>query len=182
MKNKELKNIILSALFISIGLILPFFTGQMREIGKMLLPMHIPVILCGFICGWQYGLIVGGGLPLLRSLLFGMPIMYPNAVAMAFELATYGVVVGFLYSRSEHKCIKSVYASMILAMISGRIVWGITEVILLGIGANGFTLKMFIAGAFLEAVPGIILQLVLIPIILVALRKAKLIPLSERDN
>ena len=96
MKHTALKKLVLSALFMAIGLILPFFTGQIPAIGKMLLPMHIPVLLCGLICGWQYGLGVGFVLPLLRSLLFNFPAMYPNAVSMAFELALYGAVVCWL--------------------------------------------------------------------------------------
>ena len=90
MKNKAPKNLVLSALFLAIGFVLPFFTGQIPTIGKMLLPMHIPVLLCGLICGWQWGLGVGFVLPLVRSLLFSMPVMYPTALAMAVEMAVYG--------------------------------------------------------------------------------------------
>ncbi len=61
----------------------------------MLLPMHIPVLLCGLICGWKYGILVGFILPLLRHTIFGMPILFPTGIAMAFELATYGFVIGF---------------------------------------------------------------------------------------
>ena len=84
MKHAPLKNLVLAAMFLAIGLVLPFFTGQIPAVGKMLLPMHIPVLLCGLICGWQYGLGVGFVLPLLRSLLFSFPAMYPNAISMAF--------------------------------------------------------------------------------------------------
>ena len=145
----------------------------------MLLPMHIPVMLCGLICGWQYGLAVGFILPLLRSFLFGMPIPYPSAVSMAFELATYGFVSGFLYSRSKYRCLKALYRCMITAMISGRIVWGVTQAILLGFG-GGFTFSAFIAGAFLNAIPGIILQLILIPVIMVSLKRAKFVSFSKK--
>jgi len=72
-------------MFIAIGLVLPFFTGQIPQIGRMLLPMHIPVFLCGLICGWKYGLMVGFILPLLRYAVFGMPVIFPNGIAMAFE-------------------------------------------------------------------------------------------------
>ncbi len=177
MKNEKLKKILLAAMFMGLGLVLPFVTGQIKQIGNMLLPMHIPVMLCGLILGWQYGALVGFVMPLLRSLLFGMPHMYPNAVAMAFELATYGGVCGFLYLKAKWQCTKTLYISMIIAMLSGRVVWGIVETVLLGFG--GFTVKMFIAGAFLNSVPGIILQLFLIPAIMVALKKAKLVPLVK---
>lgn len=166
-------------MFMAIGLLLPLLTGQLKQIGSMLLPMHIPVILCGLICGWQYGLGVGFVLPLLRSALFGMPVLFPTAVAMAFELAAYGFVVGLMYSRSRWKCVVALYRCMITAMLSGRIVWGIAEVCLLGLGKNGFTFDMFIAGAFLNAIPGIILQLVLIPSIMIALNRTGLVRFSN---
>ena len=75
MKHTSLKNLVLSAMFLAVGIVLPFFIGQIPAIGKMLLPMHIPVLLCGLICGWQWGLGVGFVLPLPRSLLFGFPAM-----------------------------------------------------------------------------------------------------------
>ena len=81
------KKLTLSAAFLGLGLVLPFLTGQVPQVGSMLLPMHIPVLLCGIICGWEYGLAVGAILPLLRSVIFGMPPMYPTALAMTFELA-----------------------------------------------------------------------------------------------
>ena len=148
MKNKKILNIVLSALFLSLCLVLPFFTGQIKEIGNMLLPMHIPVMLCGLICGWQYGLIVGAIAPIMRSLLFSMPVMYPSAISMAFELATYGFVIGYMFSKSKWTCMKSLYRSLIVSMISGRVVWGLVQAILLGLGENGFTLSMFIGSAF----------------------------------
>jgi len=83
---KNILNLTLAAMFMAIGIVLPFFTGQIPQIGKMLLPMHIPVILCGLICGWQYGLVVGFILPFLRYVMFGMPLLFPTGIAMAFEL------------------------------------------------------------------------------------------------
>ncbi len=174
MKNKKILNIVLSALFLSLCLVLPFFTGQIKEIGNMLLPMHIPVMLCGLICGWQYGLIVGAIAPIMRSLLFSMPVMYPSAISMAFELATYGFVIGYMFSKSKWNCMKSLYRSLIVSMIAGRVVWGLVQTILLGLGDSGFTFSMFIGGAFLKAIPGIILQLVLIPAIMLVLGKTHL--------
>ena len=99
---------------------------------------------------------------------------------MAFELMTYGLVVGLLYGLSKWKCIKSLYRSMLIAMLAGRAVWGIVQMFLLGIGENGFTVSAFLAGAFVNAFPGIILQLVLIPAVMVALRRAKLVPLHKK--
>ena len=85
-----------AALFLALAMVLPFITGQIPEIGKMLSPMHIPVLLCGFLCGWPWGLAVGFVAPLLRSVVFGMPAMFPGAVAMAFELAVYGTLSAIL--------------------------------------------------------------------------------------
>lgn len=167
---KSAKNIGLSAMFIAIGLVLPFFTGQIQNIGNMLLPMHIPVFLCGLICGWKYGAVVGFILPLMRSVLFGMPVMFPNAVAMAFELMTYGLVVGLIYLSFKKKNIIKTYISLIIAMISGRIVWAVAQLIILGMLGSAFTAQMFIAGAFLNAIPGIIVQLILIPMVMMRVK------------
>ncbi|MDE6132624.1 MAG: ECF transporter S component, partial [Oscillospiraceae bacterium] len=168
-RKNQLVNLTLTAMFLAIGLLLPLLTGQMKQLGNALLPMHIPVLLCGLICGWQYGLGVGFVLPLLRSAIFGMPILFPTAAAMTFELATYGFVVGFLYSHSRWKCVVALYRCMIIAMLAGRAVWGIVQVCLLSLGETAFTFSMFIAGAFFNAIPGIILQLILIPTIMITL-------------
>ena len=122
--SKTVKNITLSAMFMAIGMVLPILTGQIQQIGNMLLPMHLPVFLCGLICGWQYGATVGFVLPLFRSVTFGMPPLFPTATAMAFELVTYGLVAGLLYGRSRWQCVIALYRSLIAAMLAGRIVWG----------------------------------------------------------
>ncbi|MDE7202561.1 MAG: ECF transporter S component [Lachnospiraceae bacterium] len=181
MKN-QIKNLTLSAMFTAIGIVLPFFTGQIPQIGSMLLPMHIPVFLCGLICGWQYGAAVGFILPLMRSMLFTMPPLFPNATAMAFELLTYGLVAGLLYSRSRWQCVIALYRSIIVAMVAGRIVWGVVEIILLGINGSVFTWKAFMAGAFLNAVPGIIVQLILIPAVMVALNRTGLVRFRKQQT
>lgn len=178
---KNTKKIVLSALFMALGIILPFFTGQIPQVGSMLLPMHIPVLLCGFICGWQYGLAVGAVTPLLRSALFGMPPMMPTAAAMAFELAVYGAVTGILYNKLPKKN-GNIYVSLLGAMLAGRVVWGIVCIPLYGIGGNAFSFQMFLAGAFINAVPGILLQIVLIPAIMMALKKAKVLNDYGKDD
>ena len=182
MKSKKTGNITLSAMFMAIGYVLPFLTGQIPEIGKMMLPMHIPVFLCGLICGWQYGLAVGVILPVTRSIIFGMPAMYPNAISMMFELGAYGFIIGILYERSKWKCIRSLYRCLIAAMIGGRIVWGLIMSLMLGIGSNGFTIQAFIAGAVIKAVPGIVLQLALIPCVMAALGRTKLVVFHKNSK
>ncbi len=170
----NIRKLVTAAMLMAVGIVLPFFTGQIPQVGNMLLPMHLPVIVCGLICGWQHGGIVGFMLPLLRYVLFGMPPM-PNGLAMAFELAAYGAISGFLYNRSRWQCIVSLYRSLVIAMIGGRVIWGMVRVVMLGMTGNAFTWQMFMAGAFLNAVPGIILQLVFIPALMVALNKTGIV-------
>lgn len=174
------KTLTLSAMFLAIGLVLPFFTGQLHAVGNMLLPMHLPVLLCGLICGWQYGGLVGFILPLLRFSLFGMPRM-PLAIPMAFELAAYGLIVGFLYGRSKWKCVLALYRSLLIAMVGGRIVWATGRVILAGVSNVPFGWQVFLTAGFVEALPGILLQLTLIPIIMVALDRTGMVPFGKRD-
>ena len=162
-------------MFLAIGMVLPFLTGQIPQVGNMMLPMHIPVLLCALICGWQYGAVLGFVLPLLRYLIFGMPVLFPTGTAMAFELMTYGLVIGLVYSLSRWKCIISLYRALIAAMIAGRIVWAAAQMILLGVSGGAFTMKIFLAGAFFNAVPGIIIQLILIPTVMIALGRTGLV-------
>ena len=162
-----------SALYLAIALVLPLLTGQIPEIGAMLSPMHIPVLLCGFTCGWQWGMAVGLIAPLLRSLLFGMPKLYPSAIAMTFELAAYGAIAGVLYKRLPKKP-WSVYATLLTAMVGGRLVWGAARYILAGLSGSEFPFSAFLAGAVLNAIPGIILHIVLIPVLVLVMEKAKL--------
>lgn len=182
MKN-NVKNLTLAAMFLALGLVLPFLTGQIQQIGNMLLPMHLPVLLCGLICGWRYGGLVGFILPLLRFALFGMPPLFPTGIAMSFELLTYGALIGFLYNHSKWQCVRALYRCLIAAMLAGRLVWGIVEIALLGIGGSGgFTVHMFLAGAFLNAIPGIILQLVLVPAVMLALHRTGLVPFKKQQT
>ncbi len=180
-KNNTIKNMVLAAMFLALGLALPFLTWQIPQIGSMLLPMHIPVLLCGLICGWKYGGIVGFICPLLRFALFGMPPM-PTGIGMAFELCAYGVIAGFLYGHSKWKCIFSLYRSLLIAMVGGRIVWGIARVVMIGALNVPFGWQAFISGALLTAIPGIIVQLILIPAIMVALDKAKIVPFTKKKK
>lgn len=165
------KNLVCSALLLGLGIVLPLFTMQIKEIGDSLLPMHFPVLLCGFICGWKYAALIGFIMPFLRSGLFSMPPIYPNAVWMAFELATYGFVSGLLYSKRKSESAAWIYISLITAMLSGRIVWGIVKGILLGISGKPFLMAAFISGGFTDAFLGIVLQIILIPSIIKIIKK-----------
>ena len=168
--NHNTKKMTLAAMFLALGQVLPFITGHIPQIGKMLSPMHIPILLCGFFCGFQYASVVGFLCPILRSFLFGMPALYPNAVGMAFELMTYGFLSGLLSEKLGKDRLWKIYAALIGAMIGGRIVWGLAQVVLLGISGSAFSWSAFVAGAFGNAIPGIILQLILIPVLVRTLR------------
>ncbi len=173
MTSLQVRKMTYAALYLAIAMVLPFVTGQIPEIGAMLSPMHIPVLLCGFMCGWPWGLAVGLIAPLLRSVVFGMPVMFPGAVAMAFELATYGCISGLLYHLLPKKA-WCTYAVLVISMIAGRIVWGIARLILAGLSGGSFTWALFIAGAVTNAIPGIILHLALIPVLVIAMNRAGL--------
>lgn len=180
MKNST-RRLVLASMFLALGLVLPFLTGQIPQFGSMLLPMHIPVLLCGFICGWKYGTAVGFITPLLRSLLFAMPPMFPYAVTMAFELATYGLLAGLFYQLFPKK-IGFLFVDLILAMIGGRIVWGIAAYLFYGLGGTALTWQMFISGAVINAWPGIVIQIILIPVLMIALRRTKVLNTELNTN
>ena len=172
-RNTNTVRMIYSSMLLALAILLPFLTSQIPHIGRMLAPMHIPVILCGFICGRGWGLAVGACAPILRSLMFGSPVMMPNAVGMACELAVYGFASGALY-KALPKNIFYHYLTLIASMLAGRAVWGLVRFLLAGLQNTEFTFSAFLAGAFTQAFPGIILQLILIPPIICALRKNRM--------
>jgi hypothetical protein len=174
MKKLSIRNLVLSGIFIAFGLLLPFLTAQLPSMGSKFLPMHLPVLIAGFVCGWKYGLLVGFIVPLFRSLLFGMPPMFPIAAAMSLELAVYGCMTGFMYGLLPKRDI-FIYVALITSLICGRIAWGASAVLLYGIAGAPFTWELFMAGAFLNSLPGIIVQIIMVPIIIIALRKAKVV-------
>jgi LytS/YehU family sensor histidine kinase len=163
-KHNEILRMVLAALCLALAYVMPFLTGQIPEIGSMLCPMHIPVLLCGFICGWPWGLAVGLIAPLFRSFTIGMPPLYPTALCMSLELAVYGAVSGWLHRRLPRKK-PYIYLSLLVAMLAGRLVWGGAMFVCLGIDGGQFTMAAFLAGAVVNAVPGIIAQIVLIPVL-----------------
>ncbi|MGN0707077.1 MAG: ECF transporter S component [Faecalibacterium sp.] len=172
-RNHSMQTLVLAAICLALCLVLPFLTGQIPQIGSALCPMHIPVLLAGFVCGPAYAAAVGFVAPLLRFMLFGMPPIFPTGIAMCFELAAYGAVSGLLYARLPRKT-SSIYASLLSAMLAGRAVWGVVRVLLSGVAGSPFTWQMFLAGGFLNAIPGILVQILFIPLIVLALQKASL--------
>lgn len=166
---------IYAAMCLALAMVLPLLTGQIQQIGNMLCPMHIPVLLCGMLCGWHWGLLIGFAAPFLRFLIFSMPPLFPIGTAMAFELAAYGALAGILYKALPKKA-GYTYLSLIGAMLGGRIVWGAARLTLAGLSGSDFPLSAFISGAITTALPGIALQIVLIPLAVLALRRARLTP------
>ena len=173
MKKLSVRRLTISAMLLAIGMLLPFLTGQIQHIGNMLCPMHLPVFICGMVCGPYWGLAVGAVLPVLRSMVFGMPVLMPMAFAMAFELAAYGLVSGLLRKKLS-KTLPMLYVSLIAAMLIGRVVWGLASIPLYSFAAKSFGLKLFITNGFINAIPGIILQLIAVPAIVRMLEKSRL--------
>lgn len=166
---KDTRKLTLSAMFMALAFVMPFLTAQIPQIGSMLCPMHIPVLLCGFFCGAPWGLMVGLVTPILRSAILGMPQMFPMAIAMAFELAAYGFVAGWLHQKLPKRP-RYVYVALIGAMVIGRLVWGAVMFAFVGFDATKFGFSAFLAGAVINAIPGIILQLVLVPVLVISLK------------
>ena len=163
-----------TAMCLALAMVLPFFTGQLRELGQALSPMHLPVLLCGLLCGWPYGLVCGFVAPLLRSLCFGMPALVPHAIGMAFELAGYGFLTGLLY-RLLPKKLPYLYLSLVGGMIFGRITGGIFKLVMLGLGwIPQYSMALFWSGYIVGTLPGMLVQILLIPLLVLALRKAGL--------
>ena len=179
MKKNHIVKLSLSAMLLALGLVLPFLTGQIPEIGSMLLPMHLPALICGFVCGWQWGIAVGFVMPIMRSLIFGMPPMIPTALGMAFELAAYGAAAGLLYRSLKVR--GRTLLSLVGAMLIGRVVWGAASyVIYLALMGKTFTLSVFWMSGFVNAWPGMVLQLIVVPLVVKALERAGLMRDVER--
>ncbi len=155
-------NMVKAAIFLALGLLIPYIFHVTGVAGQIFLPMHVPVLLCGFILGPRYGLIVGFITPLFNAVLTGMPPIYPTAFAMAFELATYGWITGWLYKIKN----KNVFVSLIIAMLLGRMVSGAANYILLGFAGEKYVLTMFLMSSFVKCIWGIIIQLILVPLII----------------
>lgn len=168
------RKLTLSALFLALGLVLPLITGQIPQIGKMLLPMHIPVLLCGMVCGAPYGAVCGLLGPMLSSVLTGMPTaaLMP---AMMVECAAYGLTTGLMLRLVRTgKTYADLYLSLAAAMLIGRLVSGVTKALFFMAGQ--YTMQAWIAASFVTALPGIVLQLAVVPSIVYYLMRAGLIP------
>jgi uncharacterized membrane protein len=172
----KIKRLVLSALFIALCVVLPIVFHAIPNAGSIVLPMHLPVLLCGMLCGWPFGLACGILGPLLSSLLTGMP---PMAVlpSMLCELAVYGLLTGLLMGRIKTgKRIIDIYIPLICAMLTGRVFYGILNALIFKAGS--YTIMVWLTSAFITSLPGILIQLILIPILIYILEKARLIKLD----
>ena len=163
MIQNKTKRLVTSGLFLTMGILLPFITSHAYRIpGTVFLPMHIPVLLCGFFCGPLLGAVCGAILPFLNSIITGMPAMYPNAITMTAELFTYGLLSGLLYKFFKHNNkLICIFSSLILSMLAGRIASGLMASVLLFF--NPLMTKTSVIASIITGIPGIIIQLVLIP-------------------
>lgn len=170
---KKTRELVLAAMLLALGMVLPFLTGQIPAIGQMISPLHIPAFICGLTCGWQWGLVLGVVLPILRSIVFGMPPLVAVAIPMAFELAVYGAVCGLLYPLfvKQTKRLPAMLAALIIAMIAGRLVGGAAKAVVMGITGAGYTFAAFVAGYFTSTLVGAAIHLVLVPAVVTAVEK-----------
>ena len=170
------KQLVFASLCVALGLALPQAFHAIPNAGSILLPMHIPVLLCGFLCGPWYGLLVGALTPLLSFMITGMPpaVILPG---MACELAVYGLAAGLLIRliKTNSKP-ANIYISLLAAMIAGRLAAGLLNGLIFRAGA--YSLQMWVAASFVTSLPGIAAQLVLIPLLVLTLEKAKLVSFS----
>lgn len=169
MKKNTTVNLTGTALCMALGLVFPIFF-HMIGAGSAFLPMHIPVLLCGLLFGWQFGAACGLIVPLLSSILTGMPPIFPTAVAMMLELCAYGVLTGIFYRKLNW----NIYVSLVGAMLGGRVVSGIANALFLNMAGKPYGFAAFLSGSFIGAVPGIIIQIILIPVIILALERARM--------
>ena len=176
MSKMKVKQMVITAMFIAIGIVLPLAFHSIPRAGSILLPMHIPVLLCGIICGFPYGLACGILTPLLASPLTGMPpaIILPS---MLFELAAYGTASSLLMHYVHIKNLfAKIYISLIAAMLFGRIFFGIVNALIFS--AGNYSMQIWLTASFVTALPGIVIQILAIPVVVVILQKAKLIDLK----
>lgn len=167
------KEMVLSAFFLALCLLLPFLTANNRELGNMLCLMHLPIFLAAYLIDYRWAMVVGFIAPILRSFIFGVPPMIPTALAMAFELLTYAFLAGVLY-RAFNKKVWGIYVSLLISMVGGRVVTGIVKAIIMGASGSKLTFDVFLTTNVITTLPGIAIQIIVIPLIILTLRKVNL--------
>lgn len=176
--SQQIRNLVFAALCTALGIVLPQAFHSIPNAGSIFLPMHLPVLLCGLICAWPYGLACGILTPILSHLIFGMP---PAAYlpAMIVELAIYGLLASLMMQVfSKLKFQARVYVALVAAMIGGRIAYGIVNALIFRAGS--YSMQLWMTAMFVTALPGIIMQIVILPILLIALEKANLVAVAQK--
>lgn len=173
-KMSSVKKSIITAVCIALCYVIPLMFHGIQNTGSIFCPMHIPVFICGLICGWQYGLLCGIAGPALSSALSGMP---PVAIlpSMMVELAAYGTAAGLMMKLVRTKSTYAdLYISLIVAIVCGRVLAGLAKALIFARGS--YSMSAWIAGSVVTSWPGTVIQLVFIPTIVFALMKSHLIP------
>ncbi len=173
-KMSNVKKSIITAVCIALCYVIPLMFHGIQNAGNIFCPMHIPVFICGLICGWQYGLLCGIAGPALSSALSGMP---PVAIlpSMMVELAVYGTAAGLMMKLVRTKSTYAdLYISLIVAIVCGRVLAGLAKALIFARGS--YSMSAWIAGSVVTSWPGTVIQLVFIPTIVFALMKSHLIP------
>jgi len=166
------KQIVVSGVLIALGLVLPISFHAVHMGGPVFLPMHIPVLLGGFLLNPLSAALVGALTPILSSVLTSMPPLFPVGIQMMFELACYGFVISYLYNNLN----KGIYTTLITGMLAGRLAAGVVNYILLTeFLAKAFKLKVFLTASFITSIPGIVIQIVMIPIMVKILENANVL-------
>lgn len=186
-RNTGLYRLIVTAVLLALGMVLPFLTGQIPEIGQLVSPLHIPAFICGLTCGPVYGAALGFALPLVRSAVLGMPPLVPVALPMAFELCGYGLLCGLLYPLARRLLGKkahwlSMLAALIVAMVGGRLLGGAAKAVVMGMGGNAYTFQAFVTAYFTGTAVGALIHLIIVPAVVTALEKARLSPMTHDEN
>ena len=155
-RKSGLYSLLVTAILLAVGIVLPFLTGNVQVLGQAISP-------------------------LLRSVLFGMPPLVPVAIPMAFEMAAYGALCGLLYPMLSKKMSKTCWAmliAMVIAMLAGRLVGGAAKAVVMGIQGNTYTFPAFVTAYFVNTAVGAVIHLIVVPLVVTALEKARLSPLG----
>lgn len=185
--SRKTYRLVISALLLAVGFVLPFITGNIQAIAKVISPLHIPALICGLCCGPAWGAVLGAVMPVLRGLIVGIPVFPTSALPMAFELAAYGFFTGVFYQallkkRLWKSHLPAMMISLVCAMILGRFVGGAAKALMLAVGVIGskspYTFAAFFTSYFVSTAVGALIHLILVPAVVLALEKAKLSPMT----
>ena len=186
MKKTQVTRMVIAAVLLAVGMMLPRFLGGVQVLGQTISPLHIPALIAGLTLGGVWGCVVGALIPLASSLL-GMPPL-PIALPMAFECAAYGLLTGLLYpvlrrALKKDNHLPAILITLVIAMVGGRLVGGAAKALLLTFGAitskAPFTMAAFISSYFVGTAVGAVIHLIVVPAVVLALEKAKLSPAAQ---